>query len=131
MEIEVRKITKYAKRGAAIIRAKKRQEELRKEILEEMLQGLELPTHGPYVLALSQCGGKDFSWEDEYRFLLVKVFAKKRGLKVAQAMAEKKMKEMKEAAPNKESVELYGVEYVGGVKLEGKVNPDYRVQRVA
>jgi hypothetical protein len=126
-EIYVGKITTFAKRGAALRRSKEKQETLRAELIKEMLEGLTLPETGPYVIKLSQVGGKEFSWESEYKALLTKVFTKKHGPKAALALAEKKMKELKAAAPDKEGVTIYGKKYVGGVKLESDVNPKYRV----
>lgn len=131
-EVEVRKITTYAKRQSAINRATKKQKELHDEILNELMMGSTLPDSGPYLLELGQCGGKDFSWESQYRILLVRVLKKKYGLKKSLEMAEEKMKKLVADAPEKDSVFVLGVNksFVGGVKfLPPKANPNYRTVR--
>lgn len=126
MTIEQSVVTRFAKRAVAINRATKRQKELRAEILAALMKGDELPTTGMYIIKLSQVGGKEFSWEESYAHLLTKMYEKKYGLKVALVMAKDKMQKMKEEAPDKEAVEIHGESYVGGVKMEPGINPDYR-----
>ena len=130
MEITHRMLLKFATRAAAINRLQERQKELKELVTKALQEGVEPPADGPYVLDIMPVGGKDFSWEDECEALLVKAYSKKYPPKVAGAMAKDKMKEMKEGAPSKKSVTILGKEYVGGIKLQCKPNPDFVDEKV-
>ena len=125
MEITNRMLLKLATRQAAMNRLKERQDALKEEIRQALDKGIEPPTDGPYILGIMQVGGKDFSWEDECEELLTKAYSKKYPPKVAAAAAKERMKEMKEQAPDKKSVNILGKDYVGGIKMQCKPNPDY------
>src|ERR1700755_1668467 len=116
--IATKLVTDYAIRARRLTLLGNAQKEAREEILDALLKGAEIPTDGPYVLDLSQNGGKDFSWEDEYAKLRIsQLKADDYTQREAEALVPQEMKEKKESAPDKEAVTIGGVPYVGGVKI--------------
>jgi hypothetical protein len=128
MAITEKMVTTFALRTALLKRLKEKQDALWDEILAELKKGEKMPETGPYTIALSQVGGKEFSWEDEYLDLLTTKLKKDKGLsdKDARELAEVKMTKLKEAAPNKKATVVADQTYVGGVKMSPKVNEQYK-----
>jgi len=119
-------VTKFAIRSRKITLLTGEQKELREEILDALLKGASIPLDGPYVIDLSQNGGKDFSWETEYQQMRIAALkAEDYTQKEAEALVAQEMAEKKAAAPDKEPLVIGGVSYVGGVKLTAKVNARY------
>jgi uncharacterized protein YoaH (UPF0181 family) len=126
-QIKTAWVTKWAITARKIKILADEHKQLREAILHGLLNGASIPLDGPYVVDLSQNGGKDFDWEDEYAKLRIKQFMAEGYTKVeATALVAQEMKEMKEKAPDKESVVIGGQSYVGGVKLTPKVNAKYK-----
>lgn len=124
-------VTKFAVRARRLNILTKAQKEEREEILEALLKGASIPLDGPYVLDLSQCGGKEFSWEQEYAKLRIKQLkAEEYTQEEAEALVAMEMKKLEDAAPAKAAVKIDGVDYVGGVKLTPKVNAQYGRKKV-
>jgi hypothetical protein len=121
-----REVTVYAKRQAAINRSAARNKILSTKFRENLDAGIPLPNDGPHEIVLASIGGRELSWEDEYRSLLVEGLVKKHGLRTAMLLASKHMEAIKENAPDKQTVEVLGVEYIGGYKLTVRANPTYR-----
>src|SRR5258708_36362508 len=116
-------VTKFAIRARKITLLTGEQKDLRQEILDALLKGASIPLDGPYVIDLSQNGGKDFSWETEYQQMRIAALkAEDYSQKEAEALVAQEMAEKKAAAPDKEAVVIGGVPYVGGVKMTPKVN---------
>jgi hypothetical protein len=119
-------VSKFAVRSRRIKLLTDAQKVAREEILTALKKGASIPLDGPYVIDLSQNGGKDFSWEDEYRALRIsQLKADDYTQKEAEALVAQEMKEKKEAAPDKEAEVIDGESYIGGVKLTPKVNARY------
>lgn len=137
--IAQRMVTRYAKLAAAINRATKRQKEMREEILADVkpvavphmeevkgekvlkftieIKGNPLPTDGPYVLNISAQGGREpVDWRQLLEDYMTKALTKKYGPTVARVVAKDKLEAMALASPAKT-----------GVKIEGGINPSYRV----
>lgn len=125
--ITAQEVTKFAVRARRINILTKAQKELHEKIYGKLLAGASLPTDGPHVIDLSQNGGKEFSWEEQYEKILIMRYRNKGQTKTAAvAMAKEKMKKMKEAAPDKDGPTIDGKTYVGGVKFLPKINDKYR-----
>jgi len=132
-EITVAMLNLFAKRAGLITELQKRHKELREEIYEALQAGSEPPVVGPYILQISPQGGKDFSWEQEYFKLRVEYERlSDPDLKEvqAQAIASHEMEQLKEKAPDKEVETILDKDYVGGIRLEAKPNPNYKTRRV-
>lgn len=128
--IEQWKVTRFCKRAAAMTRAKKKQDKLKEEILKELQLGYIIPNSGPYVIELCPNGGKEpIDWEHLYTEMYTAACVKKFGVPAGLKAAEEKIMAIKASAKPKESVEVAGMEYVGGVKFLPKVNPDYRASK--
>jgi hypothetical protein len=129
MPVTQRDVTVYAKRQAAINKSTKKNKLLQDLFKKDLEDGIALPADGPHVIELAPNGGTILSWEDEYMSLYMEPLLKKYGLRAAMAMAEKRMEEIRQAAPAKPEVEVLGVKYVGGFKMQVRANPTYRSQR--
>lgn len=130
--ITAKQVTQFAIRARKITLLTGSQKEAREEILQALLKGASIPLDGPYVIDLSQNGGKDFDWADEYAKLRIsQLKAEEYSQKEAEALVAMEMKEMKEKAPDKEALVIDGESYVGGVKLTPKVNAKYGKRQVA
>jgi hypothetical protein len=130
--ITAEQVSKFAVRSRRIKLLTDAQKAAREEILIALKKGASIPLDGPYVIDLSQNGGKDFSWEDEYRALRIsQLKADDYTQKEAEALVAQEMKEKKDAAPDKDSEVVNGESYVGGVKLTPKVNANYGRKKVA
>lgn len=125
-------VTKFAVRARKINLLNDTQKEERTKILDALKAGASIPLDGPYVIDLSQNGGKEFSWEEEYAKLRIsQLKADDYTQKEAEALVAQEMKEMYEKAPEKDKVVIGGQGYVGGVKLTPKVNARYGKKKVA
>jgi uncharacterized protein YoaH (UPF0181 family) len=125
-------VTKFAVRARKIKLLTDKQKEEREEILNALRDGASIPLDGPYTIDLSQNGGKEFSWEEEYAKLRVKqLMAEDYTKNEATALVAQEMKEKKDAAPDKEAEEIGGEKYVGGVKLTPKINARYSKRAAA
>ncbi len=129
MPVTQRDVTVYAKRQAAINKSTKRNKILQELFKKDLEAGIPLPSDGPHVIELASNGGTVLSWEDEYRALYMEPLVKKHGLRIAMAMTEKHMEELRENAAPKPEVEILGVKYVGGYKMQVRANPTHRNQR--
>lgn len=128
--IDQAKITSYCKRARALTKVGEIQKQKRKEIVDALLSGEELPTGGPYVLALSPNGGKEsVDFEALYAGIQTKIKIKKHGVseKVAIEMVNAEIEVLKKSMPDKPKVTVGGKDYVGGIKLQPRVNEAYRV----
>jgi hypothetical protein len=129
MQITEQMVTRFAIRARKIKLLEDAQKELRGKLVDGLKAGVAIPLTGPYTIGLSQNGGKDFSWEDQYLKLKIKSLrAEGYKLSEAQAIAEKDMKDLYEDAPDKPSITINGEKYVGGVRLTPKVNAAYQKQ---
>ena len=130
--ITTQMVTKFALRARKLNVLNGEQKESREAILEALKKGAVIPTDGPYVIDLSECGGKDFNWEDEYRKLRIKQY-REQGYKKneAEALTVAEMKSKKEDAPDKESEVIGEHSYIGGVRLLPKVNSKFSKKEAA
>ena len=125
--ITERQVTRLAIRQEWLKAANKRQEKLKKDITDALMDGAELPETGPFTILLSAVGGKDFSWEDAYAELLTKNLRKEGySEKDARELAETRMKKLREAAPDKKKVTIGEQSYIGGIKLNPRPNENYK-----
>lgn len=131
--ITTEQVQSFALRSRKINDLQDKQKEDRTEILEALLKGAEIPEDGPFTIELQQNGGKDFSWEEEYKKLRInQLKAEEYSTKEATALVAQEMKELYDAAPAKEAVTIGDKKYVGGVKLCPKINAKYgRKKKVA
>lgn len=128
--IDQRKITKYCKRQRALNKVKKIQDAEHKEILEALKEEWELPVGGPYVIELAPNGGKEpYNWKKAYEDVLTSAKVKKLGVPrdAARILAQAEMEKREKAQPEKPALTIGGVQYVGGVKFNVRVNEAYRV----
>lgn len=122
--ITTKQVTTFARRAAALTKANKNQTKLREEILNALLAGATLPTDGPYVIELAQNGGKDLDWQTEYKKLYARYVRLQNEYTPSQAkaLAEAHALSVKEDAPDKPTLVINGIGYVGGVKFNSRVN---------
>jgi hypothetical protein len=124
----------FCRRAAALNKSEKAQKKLRTELLDWMLANNPLPELGPWLIELSQNGGKEaIAWKEEYTKLYAKwlrsqqEYTKPESLALAQAHVV----EMEKEQPDKEKVTVLGKSYIGGVKFNTKVNPNFKRKSVA
>lgn len=127
--IDQRKVTRYCKRARALNKVNKIQNAIKKEIVNALLAGEELPVGGPYVLDLSPVGGKEsVDWKQLYEDKLTRLKIAKLGIseKVAREIVKAEMETLQLSMKDKPPVNIHGVDYIGGVKLQPRVNDAYR-----
>lgn len=121
--ITAQDVKRFAVRARKINLLTDAQKKLREELVGALLKGATLPTDGPYVIDLSQNGGKQLDWQEEYeKILIIRYRNKGHSRLAAKALAEKKMKRMKDESPDKEGPTIHGKVYAGGVKLLPRIN---------
>lgn len=121
-------IDQFCRRATALSNSQAVQKELREDILQWVLKGKALPAEGPWEIKFSQNGGKEFDWEEEYIRLYAKYLRLQNEYTVNESMALARAftAEKKEKFPLKETVNILGTDYVGGVKFNVKPNPNYK-----
>jgi hypothetical protein len=123
-------VTKYCKRARLLKKVEKVQKVVKEKINAALLAGEELPTGGPYVLDLSPVGGKEsVDFEALYAALQTKIKMKKHGIseKVATELVKAEIEALRNSMPDKPAIQVGGKDYVGGIKLQPRVNEAYRV----
>ena len=121
-------VDQFCRRATAISNSQAIQKELREDILNFMLKDKQPPDEGPWSIRLSQNGGKELDWKEEYTKLYARLLRLKHDYTPAQseALAVAYVVEKVEKAPLKEAVKVLGTDYVGGVKFLVKPNPNYK-----
>lgn len=128
--LEQWKVTRFCRRAAALSKAKKKQEALRADILKDLENGFHLPDKGPFLIELSPNGGKvPVDWEKLYKDIYTAACIKKFGAVDGLLKAGKKFDEIENSAPAKDPVTILGENYIGGVKFNTRINPNYRVKK--